>query len=197
VGGLLLLVVLLVDLRLRHGHRVVRAGRHHGTCGRRMLGDAVAVLKGRCSLRLAIRSRSETGVGSGLRAAECESSTWLTDAGEGPGAREKRSVSGPSMEAPGVGEMGIGRSLSQIIFDVPMPPRRCGTCCPPALGGAGCGAYPRYCGCILSGPVRSGLSCDSRSDKTSEERSINFCAMTVGFGGSGFASQARRSRRGS
>ena len=37
-----------------------------------------------------------------------------------------------------------------------MPPRRCGTCCPPGLGGACCGAYWRYCGCISVRRERAG-----------------------------------------
>lgn len=166
----MLLVVLLVDLRLRHGHRVVRAGRHHGACDGYTLEPAVrfrgralgpGALGGFGPWRVAIRDsrfgrvrdwRSEWPEQAQAQG-KAQSSTCLANGWEGPGAR--KSGAHPGQEA---GVRDDNRTKSQSSH-VPMPPRRCGTCCPPALGGACWGVYWRYCGCILAGAGSSLLQC--------------------------------------
>ena len=111
---------------------------------------------GRGGLRFAIHDSpgSEIGVRNGLSSArEVQSSTRLANGWEGPGGR--KSGARPGQEA---GVRDDNRTKSQSSH-VPMPPRRCGTCCPPALGGACWGVYWRYCGCILAGAGSSLLQC--------------------------------------
>lgn len=141
VVRLLLLVMLLVDLGLRHGHRVVRAGRHHGACrGGSRLGTATLGEDGRrCGPMLVLPFTQvwrllDGARSSGQKLHQQARAAWR----RGPGGTEyskKRSVPESS-----TAQRNRKRRDEAKNHHVPMPPRRGGTCCPAALGGTGCGA---------------------------------------------------------